>query len=101
MEFMYGYIKGICGFTLVLTLLFNLFPDSTYKKYLKLFAGLLLLSLVIQPILKITNSNWNISKIISEYNEQKYEMNWENKVNELETKMYERAWDEYQKNNRN
>ena len=99
MEFIYGYIKGICGFMLVLTLIFNLFPESTNKKYIKLFAGLLLLSLVMQPVFKMTNSNWNISKILSEYSNENNSMEWEKSVENLKTKMYERAWDEYQKNN--
>lgn len=96
MEFLYNYIKNICVFTLVITLVLNIFPDRQYKKYIKLFAGLLLLALIFNPILQLKKDKLNFSDIISEYARGSYEINIEKDVLELETKMYERIIDGYQ-----
>lgn len=96
MEFIYGYIKNICVFTLVMTLILNIFPDRQYKKYIKLFAGLLLLALIFNPIVKLKNLKVDMNKIISGYAHGSYEINLENDVIDLKTKMYERMSDGYQ-----
>ena len=98
MEFLYSYIKNICVFTLVITLLLNVFPDKQYKKYIKLFAGFLLLALILNPIIKAKNMKLDINKLISEYSRGKYEINLEKDVGALETKMYERMRDGYKEN---
>ena len=100
MEFLYGYIKNICVFTLVITLLLNIFPDKQYKKYIKLFAGLLLLALILNPIIKVKNMKLDLNKLISEYSRGNYEINLEKNVDALETKMYERMSNGYQENSR-
>lgn len=96
MEFIYGYMKSICVFVLVITLILNIFPDRQYKKYIKLFAGLLLLALIFEPIVKMKNIKPDIDKIISKYSHGSYEIHLEEDVEELETKIYERMRNEYQ-----
>lgn len=98
MEFIYGYIKNICVFTLVITLILNIFPDRQYKKYIKLFAGLLLLALIFNPIIKIKKIKVDINNIISQYSHGTYEINLGKDIENLETKMYERMSDEYKEN---
>lgn len=53
MEFLYNYVKNICVFMLVITLILNIFPDRQYIKYIKLFAGLLLIISAITPIVNL------------------------------------------------
>ena len=98
MEFMYGYIKNICIFMLVITLILNIFPEKSYIKYIKLFAGILLLLIVFNPILKIKNSNLDIGKIIEKYYEVNvdFNMDLENDVEEIQTKMFERIGEKYE-----
>lgn len=68
MDWILSFVKNICIFTLVMTLVLNLFPESNYRKYIKLFAGFLLLILVLQPILKIKNIDLDIEKIVQDIN---------------------------------
>lgn len=101
MEFIYSYIKNICVFMLVITLILNIFPDRQYKKYIKLFAGLLLMSLIFQPLVRVKDIQGQINKLISEYAGGTYEVNLDNEVKELETKMYERVSEEYSRESEN
>ena len=59
MEWFMGYIKNLCVFTLIITLILNIFPESNYKKYIKLFAGFLLLVIIMQPIIRMRNLDYN------------------------------------------
>ena len=101
MDFLYSYIKNICVFTLVITLILNIFPDKKYKKYIKLFAGLLLLALIFNPIVKLKKTDFNIHEIISQYSHGTYYIDLEDGMEELETKMYERISNEYKEDNGN
>lgn len=98
MEFIYSYIKNICVFTLVTTLILNIFPDRQYKKYIKLFVGILLLALIFNPLVKLRDSKIDLNKIISDYTHGSYEIELDKDVMELETKMYERISDGYKDN---
>jgi stage III sporulation protein AF len=78
------------------TLILNIFPDRQYKKYIKLFAGLLLLALIFNPIVQFKKIKINLNEIISGYTRGNYEISLDEDVLELETKMYERMSNEYQ-----
>ena len=90
MDFLYRFVKNICMFTLVITLLLNLFPDEKYKKYIKMFAGLLLIALVFNPIVGWKNKRVNIENIILKYADGMSEIETGFDTRELETKIYER-----------
>lgn len=95
MDFLYSYIKTICVFTVLLTLILNIFPEKRYIKYIKLFAGFLLLALVLNPILQLKKDKINISGILNENIDNAVDYHLENDFNVLETKIYERVSDEY------
>ena len=78
MDFLYYFIKNICIFTLVITLFLNIFPRKQYLKYIKLFAGLLLIVSALSPIINWKKSKYNISDII----EKNYSMNMQTKISE-------------------
>lgn len=101
MDFIYSFVKNVCVFTLVITLILNIFPDSKYKKYIKLFAGVLLIALVLNPIIQWKNSKMDINKVISEYSRGAYDVDLQLDIDEIENKMYERISDEYKEDNGN
>ena len=107
MEFVYGYIRNISIFMIVTTLILNIFPEKSSKKYIKLFAGFLLLMLIFNPILKYKKNNINVDKIISEYSHVKIDKNsnLENSVNKFREDLFERISEKYEdeseKNNGN
>lgn len=107
MEFIYGYIRNICIFMLVITLILNIFPEKSNKKYIKLFAGFLLLLLIFHPIVKYKKSDVDIEKVMNKYYKVDidYDTDVEKNMEEIQTKMFERISEEYEyqseKNNGN
>lgn len=53
MEYFYAWIKNIIIFLILTTIISNLLGKSSYKKYINLISGIILLILVITPVLKI------------------------------------------------
>lgn len=49
MEGLYGWLRNITCYILFISILDNLLPGKKYGKYLKLFAGMVLILLVVQP----------------------------------------------------
>jgi len=96
MEFLYQYIKNICIFSLVISLVLNIFPESSSKKYIKLFAGIVLLALIVNPIINIKNNSGDIEQIIKNYTHGSY--TFENNRESLENKVYERVSNGYKEN---
>ena len=93
MEFVYNHIKNICGFMLLISLLLNIFPDMRYKKYIKLFAGLLLIILAMNPIINFGKKRIDVPKIIDKYYSKEISMDADisDSVKEIQTKVYERV----------
>ncbi|MDO5521688.1 MAG: stage III sporulation protein AF [bacterium] len=62
MEYIYQAVKNIIIFMLLITVLSNLLGQSSYKKYINIFVGLVLIIIVVTPILKIINSNQKVDQ---------------------------------------
>jgi len=63
---MLEYIKTICFFMIVTTVLLNLFPNEQYVKYVRLVIGFILILIVITPIVDKENIV-NIEKYLVEF----------------------------------
>ncbi|MDD3253114.1 MAG: stage III sporulation protein AF [Lachnospiraceae bacterium] len=50
MEAFYGWIRNLTGYFLFLSILGNLLPGKKYAKYIRLFSGMILILLVLQPL---------------------------------------------------
>ena len=50
MEAFYGWIRNLTGYFLFLSILGNLLPGKKYGKYIRLFSGMILILLVLQPL---------------------------------------------------
>ena len=53
MDFIYSWIKDIVIFMVLISVITNLMGKSSYKKYINLISGIILVILVITPLLKI------------------------------------------------
>jgi Stage III sporulation protein AF (Spore_III_AF). len=51
----YDWVKNISFYLILVTMITYLMPNAKYKKYLKFFTGVLLVVLVIQPFVNLTN----------------------------------------------
>lgn len=63
MEQLLGYIKNIGFFLILMSVVSNVMPDNSYKKYCRLFCGLILVVLVINPFYKFLNYDGDIGDI--------------------------------------
>lgn len=55
MEVLYSWIKSIVFYLILITAVINVLPDNGYKKYVKLFTGMMLVVLLISPLAKLLN----------------------------------------------
>ena len=89
MEWIYSYIKNICVFTLVLSLVLNIFPESSYQKYIKLFAGFLLLIFVLNPLIRLFQSDFHLEDMVGDISFS--DNTYLDDAEEMESIIYERA----------
>lgn len=69
-EFLYGFIKNLAVYSLLVAVVMNFLPNNQYQKYIKLFVGFILILIVMAPITKITRLDDKISKSFNFYNLQ-------------------------------
>ncbi|RDU24350.1 stage III sporulation protein AF [Anaerosacchariphilus polymeriproducens] len=50
MNIIYDWIKDIIFYLILISLVFQLLPNDQYRKYMKLFAGILLVIIVLKPL---------------------------------------------------
>ena len=50
MEAFYGWVRSLTGYFLFMLVLEHLLPGKKYGKYIRLFAGMVLILLVLQPL---------------------------------------------------
>lgn len=98
MDALYGWVSNIVYYLILVTMITNLLPAGKYEKYLRLFAGCILILLVIQPVTdgfrleeKISSAFKTLS-FENEIGELKYDMeDMENKRLQELTGRYEAA----------
>lgn len=56
MEEFYGWIKSIVVFLLLTSLIYQMIPDSAYKKYVKVCTGLMLMIVTVWPLMQWTGA---------------------------------------------
>ena len=96
MDKLLEYIKNIGYFLILMSLVSNVMPDNSYKKYCRMFCGIILVVLVINPFYEFLNYDGDIKDIFvtASYESQVKELENQLKMNESSTK--ERAINEYE-----
>lgn len=51
------WLKSFVGYMLIVSIAIQMLPNEKYEQYVRLFAGFLLIVLVLQPILKIGSAD--------------------------------------------
>lgn len=64
---MSDWLKGIVGCMLLVNAALQMLPDRKYEQYVKLFAGFLMILLVLRPILRIGSVNTYLEDRISAF----------------------------------
>lgn len=60
MDILNDAMKYISVFIILTTLINNLLTESTYKKYIRFFTGMVLIAIIINPIIKLVSSGESI-----------------------------------------
>ena len=67
MECITNWIKDIAFYVILMTLLLGILPNNSYKKYVRLFSGVILVLLVISPLAKILQVDVKIANYFNIY----------------------------------
>lgn len=51
--YIYDWIKNLVFYLILITMLMQVIPDSDYKKYIRFFAGLVMILLLTKPVLYV------------------------------------------------
>lgn len=54
MSGIFGWIRGMVFYLILMTMIMNLLPDKKYEKYLRLFTGMVFLFLVFEPLANLS-----------------------------------------------
>lgn len=60
MDILNDTMKNISVFIILTTLINNLLTESTYKKYIRFFTGMVLIAIIINPIIRLVSSGESI-----------------------------------------
>lgn len=60
MDILNNAMKNISVFIILTTLINNLLTESTYKKYIRFFTGMVLIAIIINPIIRLVSSGESI-----------------------------------------
>ena len=79
-----GWIKNVFCFTVILSVIYQFLPENTYLKYIKVFGGIIMAVLVMQPVLKFVNEDISLEEIIET---ESMELELESMKQEIEAMM--------------
>lgn len=97
MDTLLGYIKNIGFFLILVSVVCNALPENSYKKYCKLFCGLVLVVLVITPFNEILNYEGDISDIFINKSYQSQLIELEARLKLQEEQQMEGVIEQYEK----
>ncbi|MBM7869211.1 stage III sporulation protein AF [Clostridium pascui] len=89
MEIIKAWISNICTVVLFITAVEIILPDNSLKKYAKFVLGLILMTVIINPIMKVYDKNFDINVMSS------------NVEKSIEIRESKSNMEEYKKNNLN
>lgn len=78
---LYEWVKNIVFYMVLVTAVMNVLPNSSYKKYIKLFTGMIMIILVLTPINKLLGID---SKLDNAFIKNMYSQSF--KINDSEIK---------------
>lgn len=65
MDFLYGWVKNLAVFMILISMIRNLLPKNNYEKYVRLFTGMLAVLLVLEPLIKMLGMQDSIDDLFS------------------------------------
>lgn len=81
MELIYEWMRNLVFYSLLVSVVMNVLPDSEYQKYIRFFLGMLLIIVVITPVLQILGLD---EKLAANYNILSLEESWQETMDQVE-----------------
>lgn len=87
---LYSWLQNVVCYFLLLTVVMNLLPDDSYRKYIRYYMGLLLILTFLSPIFQITDIHQKLESYVGKFENFETEaQEWEEKA-----KIWEESWEE-------
>lgn len=64
--FLYGWIRDIAFYTILMTVVLHLLPEESQKKYVRFFMGIVLMLVVLSPLLSAAGLSDTLDGIYAE-----------------------------------
>lgn len=68
------WLKNLAGYMLAVSVAVQMLPDKKYEQYVKLFAGFVMIILVLQPVLKIGTAGTFLEEKINAFVQEQEEL---------------------------
>lgn len=81
MELIYEWMRNLVFYSLLVSVVMNVMPDSEYQKYIRFFLGMLLIIVVITPVLQILGLDETLA---ANYNILSLEESWQETMDQVE-----------------
>lgn len=96
MNVLLEYVRNIGYFLILMSLVGNVMPDNSYKKYCRMFCGLILMVLVISPFYDFLNMEGDLSDVFVDASFKSQVAELKSQLMENDISMNERIIDEYE-----
>ena len=96
MKMLLEYIRNIGYFLILMSLVSNVMPDNSYKKYCRMFCGLILMVLVINPFYNLLNLDGDLSDAFANASYKSQVEDLENQLINNDSSMKGRIIEEYE-----
>jgi stage III sporulation protein AF len=97
MEYLRDWIRNIVVYMILNTIIMNLLGDKSYKKYVSIVSGMILLLIVITPVLRITKLEDSLNFFLQANDYTVEASEFKNDVNRMEKEQRELIFAEYEK----
>lgn len=87
------YVKNICCYAVITSVIFNIFPEERYVKYIRMFSGFVLIMLLISPVTKVLECDVNLSDVVGKFVIGHDDFDLQEEVSEYENVLEERIQD--------
>lgn len=84
MDSIYEWMKNLVFYSLLVSIVMNVMPNSEYQKYIRFFLGMLLIVVAITPILQLLNLDETMD---TNYYAQSLEESWQETMEDVEIEM--------------
>lgn len=91
-----NYVRNIGYFLILMSLVSNIMPDNSYKKYCRMFCGLILVVLVLNPFYEFMNMDGDLSDAFANASYKSQVTDLKNQLISSDNSMNERIMDEFE-----